>query len=77
MHNMNIDSPDFFTIRISDCRLAVDEVQIRIAKHVEDKLFEIISITATERAYVVVCSTRLSVRDLDDGSEGGKFPNIW
>jgi len=77
IHNMDSDSPDFFTIRVSNCLLDVNEVQVRMANHVERKLFKILSVTATERAYVVVCVTKLSHQQLDDGCEGDFFPDVW
>ena len=50
---------------------------MRMAKHVENKLFTIISVAATERAYVIVCGTALSMAELNEGSENGFFPNVW
>ena len=48
-----------------------------MAKHVEDKLFKITTITALEKAYRVLCTTSLSREQLIDRSECGFSPCVW
>lgn len=73
---MNANSPDFFTLRMSRCGATVDEMTMGVAGHVKRGLYKIIGITATEKAFIVVCATALSMDELDRGTEGGWFPGV-
>jgi len=63
-HNMYVHS-DFITFR-KQSSLSVDRVLLEVAKHVEDGLYSIISISASKHSFVVVCGTKKTMAELGD-----------
>lgn len=57
---------DFITIRKWCATKDVDWVLLQVARHVEQGLYRITSISASKHSFVVVCDTEKQLKDLGD-----------
>ena len=71
-HNMN-SSSDFKTFRAGSDR-PVEQELLRVAKHIDNNCYKIVSISASKYSLVVVFSTELSKAQLRE--KGFPFPRF-
>ena len=65
-HNMYAESTGFTTFR-KWFRLDVNEMLMRVAKHVEMGVYQIISVNASTHSLVVVCISDKTIHEFPEG----------